>query len=86
MRLRYWVLIFALLGAHFTGYSPTGAAFDLCSHSWSAWRSSRTPAIPDDSLTAAIKNVTSDYDQVTRARKLAMYTPQFAVNRRFLDK
>ncbi|KAK9905052.1 hypothetical protein WJX75_008675 [Coccomyxa subellipsoidea] len=64
MRLRYWVLIAVLLSAHFAGYSPIGAAFDLCGQSWTAWRSSRVPAIADESLTAAIRNVTGDFDQL----------------------
>ncbi|CAL8464561.1 g4096 [Coccomyxa elongata] len=64
MRLRYWVLLLALLVAHFAGYSPIGAALDLCSHCWLAWRSSRVPAIADNSLNAAIRNVTGDFDQL----------------------
>ncbi|EIE19167.1 hypothetical protein COCSUDRAFT_34372 [Coccomyxa subellipsoidea C-169] len=64
MRLRYWALISALVGAHFAGYSPIGAAFDLCGQSWAAWRSSRVPAVVDESLTAAIRNVTGDFEQL----------------------
>ncbi len=64
MRLRYWVLLLALLVAHFAGYSPIGAALDLCSHCWLAWRSSRVPALADNSFSAALRNVTGDFDQV----------------------
>jgi hypothetical protein len=63
MRLTYWVLIVTLVGAHFAGYSPIGVVFDILGRCWGALRPASS-AVADDSLGAAIRNVTSDFDQV----------------------
>lgn len=65
MRLRWWVLIILLVGSHFGGYSPFGALFSLTGQIWGTLRSNGAPTTPEDSLSAAIRNVTSDYDQLT---------------------
>ena len=70
MRLRNWILLVLLVTSHFAGYSPFGAIFTLAGQAWGSLRSNVGPIEPEDSLTAAIRNVTSDYDQVCSNGKL----------------
>ncbi len=68
--MRNWILLGLLVTSHFAGYSPFGALFTLAGQAWGSLRSNVGPITPEDSLTAAIRNVTSDYDQVCSNGKL----------------
>ena len=65
MRKYTWVLLILLVVSHLAGYSPFGPLFSFAGLAWGSLRSNVSPPVPVDSLTAAIRNVTSDYDQAS---------------------
>ena len=70
MRPRWWLLLGVLVISYLAGYSPFGTLLHLTNQIWAQFRTSIGPAGPEDSLVAAVRNVTSDCDQVMYVQML----------------
>ena len=70
MRPRWWILLAVIVISYLAGYSPFGTVLHLTNQVWGSFRTSIGPTGPEDSLVAAVRNVTSDCDQVMGVQKL----------------
>ena len=70
MRPRWWLLLAVFVILYLAGLSPVAALYYLTNQIWGIFRTSIGPTPPEDSLVAAVRNVTSDCDQVMDVRKL----------------